>query len=162
LGKTPLCQRQISSCERVRRFLPAIFSVRHPHKRPPIRREFRDDWHSRNRAVRAPTRRGKSEIQRAGTTAPTGEVGADDRRQAIFRRRRHQPRRPDQAGQRPAPAIGLGTLNTAAGRWAFRSVFKRNDPYGDAEKQQGKCRYPIRIKRHDISPSRPVPGAKMA
>jgi hypothetical protein len=40
------------------------------------------------------------------------------------------------------------------GEWAFRSVFKRNDPYGDAEKQQGKCRYPIRIKRHDISPSR--------
>ena len=33
-------------------------------------------------------------------------------------------------------------------------MFKRNDPYGDAEKQQEKCRYPIRIKRHDISPSR--------
>jgi hypothetical protein len=63
---------------------------------------------------------------------------------------------------KPAPAIGLGTLDTAAGGWAFRSVFKRNDPYGDAEKQQEKCRYPIRIKRHDISPSRPVPGAKMA
>jgi hypothetical protein len=70
--------------------------------------------------------------------------------------------RQDQAGQRPVPAIGLGTLDTAAGGWAFRSVFKRNDPYGDAEKQQEKCRYPIRIKRHDISPSRPVPGAKMA
>ena len=33
-------------------------------------------------------------------------------------------------------------------------MFKRNGPYDDAEKQQGKCRYPIRIKRHDISPSR--------
>src|ERR1700726_1929987 len=53
-----------------------------------------------------------------------------------------------------APAIGLGTLDTAAGEWAFRSVFKRNDPYGEAEKQQEKCTYPIRIERHDITPSR--------
>jgi hypothetical protein len=35
LAKTPLSQRQISSCERVRRFLPAIFSVRQPLKTPP-------------------------------------------------------------------------------------------------------------------------------
>jgi hypothetical protein len=35
LAKTPLCQRKISSCERVRRFLPAIFSVRQPLKTPP-------------------------------------------------------------------------------------------------------------------------------
>ena len=39
-------------------------------------------------------------------------------------------------------------------------MFKRNDPYGDAEKQQEKCRYPIRIKRHDISPSRSRNGIK--
>jgi hypothetical protein len=34
----------------------------------------------------------------------------------------------------PAPPTAADGLDTAAGGWAFRSVFKRNDPYGDAEK----------------------------
>jgi hypothetical protein len=61
--------------------------------------------------------------------------------------------------QQPARPFAFAVVRTSdwawkAGEWAFRSVFKRNDPYGEAEKQQEKCTYPIRIERHDITPSR--------
>jgi hypothetical protein len=97
------------------------------------------------------------------TSAPTRRANSasGSKRSSAVATSREGHRPPGRAEGQRQP-IGLGTLDTAAGRWAFRSVFERNDPYGDAEKQQGKCRYPIRIKRHDISPSRPVPGAKMA